>query len=261
MIILYVVALIILLICPYTRAYILHPFLAVYYTLYDIVDYIVHKKWKLWNGYGIKMYIGLFGKGKTLSAVHYVVKSAKKYKLNVLSNIKLSGIEYTPLVNYQQIIDAPADTIVLIDEISTLWNAREWQSFNISLLFQILQCRKNRKELVCTAQRFQHVDKLLRDVTSYVIDCRKFFRAEINTYYDAWDYENISNPRMLKPLKRKCWFIRNRDFNSYDTSEIIDNYKKMDFLENKEILENKGGIETSVYNVSHVSKKFKKRRG
>ena len=201
----------------------------------------------------------MFGKGKTLSATRYVLRKAKRYKLNVISNIKLNGYPYTPLTNWQQIVDAPGNTIILIDEMSTVFNARSWKDFNINLLFQLLQCRKNKKEIVGTAQRFAHVDKLLRDITYEVIDCSKYWRFQHTVHYDAWDYENCMNKNMLKPTFHKWSFITDKDYSSYDTSEIIDNAKRTDFMSNDEILTARGEVQFNELAISKVSRKFKKR--
>lgn len=202
----------------------------------DVYAYFKYRKWQIWSGFGLRIYVGMFGTGKSLSAVNYVRGQARKYGLNVISNIVLKDIEYVPLINYQQIIDAPPNTIVLIDEVSTVFNARSWKDFNINLLFQLLQCRKNRKQLVCTAQRFAHVDKLLRDITAEVIVCKKNWRVCRNYAYDGWDYENTSAQFAIAPLWRYCYVATNTLYESYDTDEIIDNVKKTEFLSNDEIL-------------------------
>ena len=164
--------------------------------------------------------------------VRRIISQAKKYGLTVYSNIKLN-YSYIPLTNYQQIIDAPANSIFLIDEISTIFHARDWSKFPTDLLFQILQCRKRRKMIVATAQRFGHVDKLLRDITSEVVTCRKYWRFQTYRIYDAWEIENAQNLDLVKPLKRGGWFVLNKHYSQYDTSELIDNAKKADFISNE----------------------------
>jgi len=221
----------------------------------DIYLYFKEKRWLIWRGFGIRIYVGMFGTGKSLSAVNYVRRNALKYKLNVLSNIHLKDIPYTPLVNYQQIIEAPANTIILIDEISTVFNSRSWKDFNINLLFQLLQCRKNRKELVCTAQRFAHVDKLIRDITGEVIVCRKTWRVCTNVAYDGWDYENSAAQFAIVPLWKYVYCATNDLYNAYDTDEIIDNTKRTDFVSNDEILVRRGVIEVMPEKVSKKGKK------
>ncbi|WP_313134327.1 zonular occludens toxin domain-containing protein [Anaerocolumna sp.] len=247
-----------LFILPFLRCFIFNLHKIGYYGIKDIYNYFKYKKWKIWQGYGLNIYVGMFGKGKTLSAANYVISQAKRYNLHVLSNIKLFDIPYEPLLNYQQIIESPENTIILIDEVSTLFNARSWKDFNINLLFQILQCRKNKKQLVCTAQRFAHVDKLLRDITTYVIDCNKYWRFLSNTYYDAWDYENMSNAAMIRHVGKEWNFVADKWYANYDTSELIDNVKKTDFLSNEEIINLRGVTEFNALGVKKPKKKLKK---
>lgn len=222
----------------------------------DVYLYFKCRKWRVWSGFGLRIYVGMFGTGKSLSAVRYVRANAQKYHLNVISNIVLKDIAYTPLVNYKQIIDAPPDTIILIDEVSTVFNARSWKDFNINLLFQLLQCRKNRKQLVCTAQRFAHVDKLLRDITAEVVVCRKNWRVCRNYAYDGWDYENTPAQFAIKPLWKFAYVATDSLYHAYDTDEIIDNAKKTEFISNEEILSNRVPEQVLPDNLSKKGKKL-----
>lgn len=231
--------------------------LTIFYAFRDIFNYFRYKQWKEWKGFGLRIYTGMFGKGKTLSAARFVIAQAKKYKLNVYSNIWLD-YDYTPLNNYEQIIDAPANSIFLIDEISTLFHSRDWSKFPTDLLFQILQCRKRKKMLVATAQRFGHVDKLLRDITSDVVTCNKIWRFQTYRIFDAWEIENAQNLDLVKPLKRGGWFVLNKHYSQYDTSELIDNAKKADFISNDKILAGRAPAAPDLKNVSKLSRKGKK---
>lgn len=222
----------------------------------DIYLYFKERRWKRWNGFGLRVYVGMFGTGKSLSAVNYVRRQAKQYNLNVLSNIRLTDVPYTPLVNYKQIIDAPGDTIILIDEISTVFNARTWKDFNINLLFQLLQCRKQKKQLVCTAQRFAHVDKLIRDITAEVIVCRKTWRVVRNIAYDGWDYENAPVSAMIPPLWRYAYVATDGLYASYDTDEVIDNAKKTDFVSNDEVLQSRAPSQVLPEKVTRKGKRY-----
>lgn len=229
---------------------------ALVYLPKDVYFYIKEQKWNEWEGFGLRVYVGMFSTGKSLSAVNYVRRNALRYNLNVLSNIKLIDVPYTPLINYQQIIDAPANTIILIDEISTVLNARSWKDFNVNLLFQLLQCRKQKKELVCTAQRFAHVDKLIRDITAEVVVCRKKWRVAFNIAYDGWSYENATASFAITPIWRKCYVATDELYNAYDTDEIIDNAKRTDFVSNDETLQKRGVAQLMPEKVSRKGKKL-----
>ncbi len=217
----------------------------VFYSVFDIVDYIVHQKWKEFNYYGIDLFIGMFGHGKTLSATHKARQIYKQFgnKVRFISNYKLIGIPYTPLINFTQICNLEFDkgdyvgTVVLIDEIEDILSHRNYKDFPLAMLSVLTQQRKNHVYIMCTAQRFFMVDKIFRGITTNVIDCNKYWRFQHVRYYDAWEYENaLSNVRLLRPLSNKWWFVSNKDYKSYDTSEMISGTASSDFISNDERL-------------------------
>ena len=77
-----------------------------------------------------------------------------------------------------------------------------------------------------TAQRFGHVDALLRQVTSYVVECDKLWRFQRQDFFDAWDLENASSTKLVKPYRRGCWFVRDRDYGAYNTLACVGNLKR-----------------------------------
>jgi len=171
----------------------------------------------------------------------------------VISNVSLS-VPYENLVSLEQIVlaaernreyddanDTLTVTLVLGDEFSVQMNSRNFKT-NIDPLFlnTILTCRHYYISLYYTAQRFGHVDALLRQVTSYVIECSKLWRFQRLYTFDAWELENATSPKLLTPLNRKCWFVRDRDYNAYDTLACVGNLKHAmkagDMMSEEEIL-------------------------
>ena len=57
----------VLLICGASRCLIFNVHNAVYYGVRDVYEYFKYRKWEEFNYYGIDMFIGMFGHGKTLS--------------------------------------------------------------------------------------------------------------------------------------------------------------------------------------------------
>ncbi len=252
------------------RVVLLHPFKTVWYAIKDAYKHYRYKRWRECPTGKIIGYVGLFGKGKTLSAVHFVAKMYyKKYhnkkvydfnrkkwvtqKVHLISNVELS-LPYEKFISLAQIvalgdmyrkIDEENDTktihIVLGDEFSVQLNSRTFKS-NIDPLFlnTLLTCRHHHITLVYTAQRFNHVDALLRQVTSYVVSCNKCWRIMVHCDYDAYELENANNPTDVKPLRRHGWFISDSDFNAYDTLACVEQLKKScqegDMLSEEEIL-------------------------
>ena len=92
------------------------------YVAYDKATALYFNWKQLFQGWGIHLYVGKFGAGKTSLMVTEAYKLCCKYpQLHIVTNIKLSGFpEYTkiyPLNSPQDILNAPKNTLVLIDEI------------------------------------------------------------------------------------------------------------------------------------------------
>lgn len=254
---------------PVLRCAVFHPFKVVFYAVKDTYFYIVHYKKNICPYGFIRAYEGLFGKGKTLSGVHFVVGLFERYndkkiwcprrkkfviqKIKIVSNVNLS-IPFEDFKSLKQFVyvannieqiddenDTLTVTIFLGDEFSVQLNSRKFKE-NIDALFlnKLLTCRHSHMGLVYTAQRFCQVDALLRQVTSVVIDCDKLWRFQKLSYYNAWDLENAGSPMMVKPMRCGCWFVEDKDYNAYDTFANVGDLSKAcaegDMLTTEEIL-------------------------
>lgn len=256
MVIIVIIAFLFLLVMfPTFRCAVSHPIALVVNGCRDIVQYYKHKEFNVCHTGELVAYTGLFGKGKTLSAVHRVVAAYHQYdgkkvwcprrkklvtqRVKVISNVKLN-IPYEDFVSLEQIVldaerkqayddanDTLTVTLVLGDEFSVQMNSRSFKT-NIDPLFlnTILTCRHYYISLYYTAQRFSHVDALLRQVTSYVVECDKMWRFQRLNYYDAWDMENATSGQLLTPIARRCWFVLNKDYAAYNTLACVGNLKK-----------------------------------
>lgn len=263
------IALVLLAAFPALRCALFHPLKLIRFGSVDLFNYIKYQGWNNCPAGELVAYTGLFGKGKTLSAVHKVVSMYHQYngkqiydrdrkawviqRIKVLSNVALQ-IPYDDFVSLQQVVhcaekngeydkehDTLTVTLVLGDEFSVQMNSRNFKG-NIDPLFlnTLLTCRHYHISLYYTAQRFGHVDALLRQVTSSVIECNKLWRFQRQAIYDAWEMENATNSNLLTPLARKCWFVTNKDYNAYNTLACVGNLQKSfkagDMMSEEEIL-------------------------
>lgn len=241
-----------LLILPFfkvVRCAILNIHYVAFYSVKDVVLYFKERKWKFFTEYGIDMYVGMFGHGKTLSMTHKARQLYALYgdSIDFISNFELKGIPYTPLVNFNQLVDLGEEpkegkqgTVVLIDEISSVLSHRNYASFPLELIGLLCQQRKRHVYIMCTAQRFFMVDKIWRSITTNVYDCNKYWRFQHVCCYDAWDYENAMNAQMVQKLGHRWWFVRDIDFASYDTSQMISKDSVKEFISNEESIVRKG---------------------
>lgn len=150
---------------------------------------------------------------------------------------------------------------MLIDEASVQLNSRNFKSnINADFLNTLLTSRHYHISMYYTSQKFNLTDKLLRDVTQLVYECNKIWRYQTQKIYDATELENATNVNQVKPIRRVGWFVRNRDYNRFDTLAVVDNLKKSfdenDFLSDREILELRA---PHYYNEMQEEKKKRKR--
>lgn len=273
---------------PRFRCVILHPFSTIYYVIKDTYKYVRFCRWREYKGYGkLSIFTGLFGKGKTLmlsKTVRIIIKKfdgkkvfdfkEKKWKIqhiHVVSNVHLKNINYIQLTNLSDMLlfaddkfnDGVSIWLFVVDEMSTQINSREYKTnFTTELLNILLTCRHYRFEIIGTAQRFAHVDALVRQVTSTANECNKLWRLCNVYYYNAWTVENTSDVTKIKPIKTKCFFIKDKDYESYDTTAVVENFKDNvangNILTDKEILEYQS-ISEEKYNAIHLKKKYRKK--
>jgi len=196
-------------------------------------------------------------------------------KIHIISNVSLA-IPYEDFISMAQIVavadrmravdeknDTLTCTIVLGDEFSVQLNSRSFKS-NIDPLFlnTLLTCRHHHISLIYTSQRFNHVDALLRQVTSYVYTCNKIWRIMVHEQYDAFDLENASDPTLIKPKRRFGWFIKDAAFNAYDTLACVGNLTKSckegDMLSEEQILELQRNNPVNIDGIVNPSRKLKR---
>lgn len=119
--------------------------------------------------------------------------------------------------------------IILTDELGAVLNSRSFKS-NItnSNINTILQQRHLDVCLwVSSSQRFSFVDALYRNSIDKCITCKLcgFLgykkRLLLTESYLAQDVENAGTDIKIKPIKRKCFFIVDSDYDRYDTKHMI----------------------------------------
>ena len=231
------------------------------YVFKDFCGYLRHKKYLDFNGWGLHLYLGRFGGGKTISAVRECYRLCSKYKgLTVLTNLTLTNFpKDTTIINLidsQQILDLPENSIVLIDEIGTIFNSRDFASSKKSVpkpVYQIiLQCRHLRIMLLGTVQRWNLLDKQLRDIADTVTECHSYFGDPFSRYttltkYDAWQYDKwFNNPLLpIKPLSYDAYIQTDALRARYDTIEMVKGMLEADYIPDSEILANRGIVDFS----------------
>lgn len=259
---------------PVFRCIVFNPWFVVYYGITDLVKYI---RFRGWNDapYGqITCYIAdsstSFGCGKTLSCTNYIVslfnqfdgqqvwdRRRKKFvtqRIKIISNVDFLTIPYERLQSLAQFVqwtdqvqayddehDTLTVTYMVIDEASSQLNSRSFKSnFDPYFISRLLTSRHVRASIMLTSQRSGMVDKLMRDCCHLYIGCNKLWRFQSLNYYDAYEIENAQTPALVSPIRRRCWFVRDKAFANYDTYASVQSLKKScesgDMLSEAEII-------------------------
>ena len=201
-------------------------------------------------------------------------KMCLKYpQLHVVTNINLSNFpkhtKILPLNTAEDILNAPDNSLILIDEIGTLFNSRDFSSGKNSVpkpVFQHLcQCRKKHLMILATVQRFNLLDKQIRDITATVTTCsasfrHPFSRCLIGRTYDIDEYEAYCTNKMYNPRVDYTTVVIQKDQyrHLYDTSQLIQGLLKMEYLSDEEILRNQGVLDSFGDGSKEGQKAYKK---
>lgn len=252
----------------------------------DIYKFFKYKEYNRCKAYG-RIYMitayrnKVFGSGKTLDMTMVARQIFNRYDglpvwsedeqdfvtqhIHLISNVELLDVPYTPFISAEQLKNVeqePEDvTLFVFDEVGAIWNSRNYKD-NISteLLKRLLQVRKNKIGILCTAQRFKFVDALLRQITGSLYCIQKTWRILSIREYDAVSFENCDNVDMLRPLSKSYKFVFDKDYAAYDTSAIVDDLKKKNMLTDAEILAAQGVIEPNIDFATGIKKRYRKRK-
>ena len=261
-----------------------------FYSFKDIYNFFKYKKYNNFTNYGrIILYSGsgsqVFGSGKTLSMIRDVISIYKQYndkyvydedskqfvlqKIHIISNVELYDVPYIKFEGVNQFIDIDKFgfgsmdiCIYVLDESGAIFNSRQFRD-NISTEFltKLLQSRKNKSVMFMTSQRLQFTDKILREICSTVVACRKKWRVIFNYEYNPLDLEYALNPEIVKPRVKRMWFATDKTFKTYNTYQLVEKlnkeYNPNDYLSTKEILDTYGSSDGSKDNSTRLKKRYR----
>lgn len=271
-----------------------HPILTIVYGVRDVYEYFAYKLYNKLECGKLCCYDAHFGGGKTLSGVQYMRALYDRYhnkqyydkqrklwvvqKVLIVSNVKINGIYFEELIGLKQFVemgmhnkkiddDMGTRTCVIgfIDEASAQLNSRNFKNnIDATFLGTLIVCRHYNMSLFYSSQKFKLVDALLRSVTQSVIWCNKQWRLMVHFYFDADEMEYATNPTMVKALRTGGFFIRNSDYEAYDTLATVEKLERDcvngEMLSEEEILALRGDFYGDNDMVSKPSRKLKKIR-
>jgi len=194
----------------------------------------------------IRAYVGPNGGGKSLAAVLHLLPSLRAGR-TVISTVKLLDHRtgephraYEEFYDFDQLVTVNhAD--VFADEVTGVANSRSSSSMSPRVQNRLVQMRRVDSTFSWSAPNWARGDKIVREVTQAVTECRGYFPGRANVSgsgvgqwapkrmfrfrtFDTMDFEEWSAGKRdkLEPVA-SSWFkgIGSQAFDSYDTMDAV----------------------------------------
>lgn len=196
--------------------------------------------------YGIWLFCGLYGQGKTIGLTEYLTRMRAKYgdKIYISTNYGFAGEDF-PLTHWKDLLPERDKPVIFgYDEIQNEFDSRDYKNFPYELVKLLTQNRKgNGKQIVGTAQRFTRVDKTIRELCTHVIECKKAYFGRVTKLkkYAIEDYEQyLHEVDVMKKRKIPCGryrFVQTDELrDSYDTLQMLESAKSKEYISASEKL-------------------------
>lgn len=184
------------------------------------------------NEYGLHMFCGEQGSGKTTAIVHKLIDLKKQYpKCKIRTNMNYTKQD-GEIDHWQTLVsndNGEYGQVEVIDEIQTWFSSLQSKDFPPEMITEISQQRKQRKMLIGSAQVFSRIAKPIREQTTFVylpftfLGCLTVVRVSKPRY---WNDEEQRFTRYIKTY----FFVHTEEIrNSFDTYLKIEKYNKTGF--------------------------------
>lgn len=206
---------------------------------FDILKFFKNGRKRPFKYFGVRVFCGRQGAGKTIGMVWYLERIRKQYpKCKIYTNFEYehaTGL-LTGLNDLLEFRNGEDGVVFAIDEIQNEFSSTASKDFPESILSTITMQRKQKICILTTAQTFTRMAKPLREQTFQVVDCRTVLgRWTSLRAYHADDYNTfVDNPTPEKKFKcKKVWrdsFIQTDDLRSlYDTWQVVERLSRQGF--------------------------------
>lgn len=190
----------------------------------------------VFNLYGVHIFAGRVGCGKTISMVNRARAIKQRFpKVKIYANFQTDVADYF-IESWEDIIKAEnidengvnQGCLFLFDEIHLTFDSQGWRSAPDNLLEYISLQRHLHKCIFGASQVWSRVNKIIKEQTDYVVECKSYFGARLitNKCYTNEEYQINGTQKDKGMRKRSCewkttFCATNKLRSLYDTDEII----------------------------------------
>lgn len=214
-------------------------YVAIYRMLCDIAYKVVKRKeTPVFDMYGVYLYCGRVGTGKTISMVRRARKIKRKYpKVKIYANFFTDVADgyistWRDILEIQNIDENGVNqgVLFLFDEIHLTFDSRSWKDAPANLLEYISLQRHFHKCIFGAAQVYTRIDKVIREQADWIIECKTYFGKRLirNRTFAQEEYQVNGDLRDAGIRKRyhksnMCFYASDKLRSLYNTDEIVSN--------------------------------------
>ena len=195
---------------------------------------------KPFDMYGVYLYNGLGGSGKTISMIRKAKEIKERFpKVLTMGNFHSDVVEkyfdsWEDILNAENIDENGVNqgVLILFDEMHLTLNSQSWQNAPDELLEYISLQRHLHKCIFGSAQEWTRLTKIIREQVNYIVDCRSYLKGRLiqNKCYTKENYlingQQKSAGTRKRPIEWKESFVGTDKLRScYDTDEIVKGLK------------------------------------
>lgn len=190
----------------------------------------------VFNLYGVYLFCGRVGTGKTISMVNRARDIKKRFpKVKIYSNFRCK-IADGLITCWQDVLDIQnidennvnQGVLFLFDEIHLTFDSQSWKSAPANLLEYISLQRHFHKCIFGASQVWSRVNKIIREQSDFIVECKTFFGKRLirNVVYEQEEYlingdQKEAGQRKRPHIDRYCFFASDKLRSLYNTDEII----------------------------------------
>lgn len=190
------------------------------------------------NQYGVHIFVGEQGSGKTTAVVHKMLELQKRFpelKIRTNMNYKFQDAELTHWKDLIQNNNGVLGQIECIDEIQTWFNSNQSKNFPVEMLSEVSQQRKQRKMIIGTSQLFNRLSKPLREQVNFVYCPMTLFGCLTIVRVTKPKYWNDDKQIFTRYIKNYFFVHTDEIRNAFDTYQKIERYSEDGFHINPQL--------------------------
>lgn len=192
--------------------------------------YLVYKDKKKGKNklpFGIIVYVGLPGQGKTLSMVEYLLRARHIYPgVKIYTNFDFKYQE-GQITSWRDLLELHNEEgiIFALDEVHDIFDRKEWASMPKAIYQMFSQNRKLAKQFVCTSQTFPDVVIDIKRRTHYVIECKNLGKKDRWIFQKAFTTQDYKETETEFKPRHRAW-----RYSFIAEDHILDSYDSFAFI-------------------------------